>query len=260
MQNKSRKLLSLQMILFELRNTTGNPYVHIFGIGMPILLVYVISRVLISEITDAAIISTAVTSIFLGIGSIIPMATVLIGYSASSAQEIEKGIPQRMELFGIKTVVLLCNRAVSEGIFMLFAFVIYFTFGYIFMDIKAPTVSGALFYAACILVLSVIMFCLAHSLATIFKKFGITYCISMMLYFAIIIFSGMMGISYDNMTEGMQAVAKLLPTTYINKDFYTVWAGESYNFVPMVQSYLFLAAAVGILLFVAIKRTARKLH
>lgn len=260
MQNKKRKLISLQMILFELRNTMGNPYVHIFGIGLPVLLVYVISRVLVSEITDVAILSMAITSLFLGIGAIIPLATVLIGYSASRAQELEKGIPQRMELFGIKAKVSVCNKVVSELIFMMIAFVIYFAFGYLFMDIEMPTASGALLYAACILGLSVIMFCMAHSVATIFKKFGITYCITMMLYFAILLFSGMMGVTYDNMSGGMQAIAKLLPTTYINKDFYTVWAGESYNFVPMVQAYLFLAAVAGILWMVALKRTARKLH
>ena len=49
---KRRKLFSMQMILFEFRNTTGNPYVHIFGIGMPILMMVVISRAVISEMTD----------------------------------------------------------------------------------------------------------------------------------------------------------------------------------------------------------------
>ena len=260
MQNKKIKLVSLQMILFELRNTTGNPYVHIFGIGFPVMLVYIISRVLVSEIADASILSMAITSLFLGIGSIIPLATVLIGYSASRAQELEKGIPQRMELFGIKAKVSICNRAVSEVIFMVIAFAIYFAFGYLFMGIKVPTASGALLYAICILALSVIVFCMAHSIAAIFKKFGVTYCITMLLYFAMLLFSGMMGVTYDNMSGGMQAVAKLLPTTYINKDFYTVWVGESYNFMPMVQAYVLLAAIAGILLFVSLKRTARKLH
>lgn len=260
MQNKKRKLISVQMIQFELRNTVGNPYVNIFGIGLPILLVYTISRVLVSEISDASILSMALTSLFLGIGAIVPMATVLIGYSASRAQEIEKEIPQRMELFGIKAKESICNKAVAEVIFILFAFTIYFTFGFLCMNIKTPTVSGALLYAACIFILSVIMFCIAHAIATIFKKFGITYCITMLLYFAIMLLSGMMGVTYENMSSGMQAVAKLLPTTYINKDFYTVWAGESYNFMPMVQGYLLFAAIAGILLFIALKRTARKLH
>lgn len=260
MQNKRRKLISLQMIQFELRNTTGNPYVHIFGIGLPILLVYMLSRVLVSEISNVSIRSMVITSLFLGIGAIIPLATVLIGYSASRAQELEKGIPQRMELFGIKAKESVCNKMISEIIFIIAAFAIYFAFGCLCMGIKAPTVSGALLYVICIFVLSVIVFCLAHALASIFKKFGITYCITMLLYFAIMLFSGMMGVTYENMSEGMQKIARLLPTTYINNDFYTVWTGESYNFMPMVQAYLFLAAIAGILLFVSLKRTARKLH
>lgn len=69
-----------------------------------------------------------------------------------------------------------------------------------------------------------------------------------------------MGITYENMPTGMQQVAKLLPITYINRDFYTVWTGESYNFIPMLQSYLLLGAVAGILLFIAVKSTSRKLH
>ena len=74
------------------------------------------------------------------------------------------------------------------------------------------------------------------------------------------ILGGMMGISFDNMPGPVQAAAKLLPVTYINRDFYTVWNGERYNFAPMLQSYLLLGAVAGILMFFALKRMSRKLH
>ena len=248
------------MILFEFRNTTGNPYVHIFGIGMPILMMVVISRAVISEMTDAALISSVVTSLFLGIGALIPMATIFMGYGVSHAQELEKGIPQRMELFGITTKITLCNRIVSEGIFMLLAFAVYFAVGYLFMDVRTPKLSGALLYMFSILVLSVMLFCLAYAISSILKKFGQTYCVTMLLYFGFMIFGGMMGISYEKMPAGMQQIAKLLPITYINRDFYSVWMGKSYNFVPMLQAYLLFGAITGILMFIAEKRTSRKLH
>ena len=69
-----------------------------------------------------------------------------------------------------------------------------------------------------------------------------------------------MGISYENLPPAVQLVAKLLPVTYINRDFYTVWKGENYNFVPMLQSYLLMGAAAGILMFFTMKRRERKLH
>lgn len=257
---KGGKVISLQMLLFEFRNTIGNPYVHIFGVGMPILMMIIVIRAITAEVTDASILTDMATSVFLGIGALIPMATVFMGYGVSHAQEMEKGIPQRMELFGIRTSVSLCNRILSEMAFMLIAFCIYFTVSCLFADIKAPSASGVVLYILCIIVLSMILFCLAHAISTLLKKFSLTYCVTMLLYFAMMILGGMMGISYDNLPSGVQAAAKLLPVTYINRDFYTVWSGGEYNFVPMLQSYLFFGALSGILLFLSVKRISRRLH
>ncbi len=254
MPNKSRNLISPQMILFELRNVTGNPYVHVFGIGMPILMSFVIIRAVGAEITDSAILAQASTSLFLGIGALMPMAVILMGYASTRAQEMEKGIPERMELFGISSAVTLCNRAAAEVLFMIAAFLIYSVYGCLVLTLEPPVLSGILIYILCILVLSIILFCMAHAIASLLKKFGPVYLVTMMLYFIFMIFSGMMGLSYDDMSAGMQAVARLMPTTYINRDFYSIWTGESYRYASMIQAYLFWAAAAGILLLVSRKK------
>ena len=255
---KTRKTITLSMILYELRNVTGNPFVHIFGVGMPTLMSILIIRVAVSEAADASLIKMISTSVFLGIGTLIPMATILMGYSVMQAQEMEKGIPERMQLFGITNRVSVCNRIISELIFMAAAYVIYFFVGIFFIGLKAPVFSGVVWYFVCTFIFSVLCFILAHAIATLAKKFGITYCVVMLLYFAFMIFGGGMGISYENMSGAMQAVAKLIPVTYFNKDFYLIWTGESYNFGPMIQSYLFFGAASGILLLIALKRGGRK--
>ena len=46
---KSKGLISGQMLLFEFRNTIGNPYVHIFGVGMPVLMMIIITRAVAGE-------------------------------------------------------------------------------------------------------------------------------------------------------------------------------------------------------------------
>lgn len=260
MQNNRRKTVSLQMLLFEFRKTIGNPYVHIFGVGMPVLMMIIVTRALMSQVADAAIRMEANTSVFLGIGSLIPMATIFMGYGVSNAQEIEKGIPQRMELFGITPGMTICNRILSETIFMTMAFAVYFVAGYAVVGLNVPKASGALLYVVCILTLSVILFCLSYAISSLLRKFSLTYCVTMLLYFAMMILGGMMGISFDSMPEPVQTAAKLLPVTYINRDFYTVWRGESYNFMPMLQAYLLMAALAGILMFFTLKRRERKLH
>lgn len=259
MTRHKKATVSPAMILFEFRTITGNPYVHIFGVGMPVLMAVVIAMAIRSEMPEGSALQTAVTGVFLGIGTMIPLATILMGYSATYAQELEKGIPQRMSLFGISPMVTIISRIVSEGIFLLFAFAVYFVVGFLVLDVDSPALSGFFCYMLCILLLGVISFLLAHSIASFFRKFGITYCISMILYFGIMILSGMMGISYEMLPAPVQAVSKLLPTTYITKDFAEVWVGKAYSFMPLLQAFLFLGALSGILLFVSLKKSGRKL-
>lgn len=249
---------SPSMIVFEFRTITGNPYVHIFGVGMPVLMAFIIILAMRAEISDSSALTLAATSVFLGMGTMIPLAVILLGYSATYSQELEKGIPQRMALFGIPPVVTMLNRIAAEGIFLLFALGIYFAAGLIGLEVELPVVSGFFCYLLCILLLGVVCFLLAHSIASFFQKFGITYCISMLLYFGIMAMSGLMGIRYEMLPAPLQACSRLLPTTYIAKDFADVWMGKSYNFMPLIQAYLFTGAAAGILLFITMRKNSRK--
>ncbi len=255
---RKRKKISPSLLLFEFRTITGNPYVHIFGMGLPVLLAVILTKAVTSDMPSNDISSIAVTAMFLGIGAIIPLATILIGYAATYALELEKGIPQRMELFGISQSMTVVNRIIAELIFQVCAFLIYFLVGFLALSIKAPTAAGLACYILCMIGISVISFLLAYTIALFFKKFGIAYCISMMLYFGIMIVSGMMGISYEMLPAPLQAVSKLLPTTYIVRDFGEVWLGREYNFMPMLQAFLFTGAVSGILLFLCLKHNAKK--
>lgn len=251
MNKKTGKNFSVQMLFFELRNITGNPYVHLFGILMPILMSYIVIRAISADITDPGILIPASTSVFLGMGAVIPLAIALMGYAATRSQEMEKRIPERLELFGISSAATLCNRIFAELIFILAVFFIYFGYGFLFLEIASPAFLGIVVYAACMLALTVIFLSIAHGIATLLKKFGPTYCLVMILYFAFMLFSGMMGLSYDSMPAGIQAIASFLPTTYINKDVYAIWTGENYRFAGMLQSYLLWAAIAGILLIIS---------
>lgn len=253
MREKRRKLVTWSMIVYELRNVTGNPFIHIFGVGMPVLMSILIARTAVEQM-GTAMARTVQTSVFLGIGVLIPMATILMGYSVMQAQDLERGIPVRLQLFGIRSSVTICSRIISQMIFMAAAFLVYFAVGASALELEAPSVSGAMVYGVCLVVFSVICFMMAHAIAALIKKFSITYCVVMILYFACMILGGMMGVSYENLSSPLKAAARLLPVTYFNRDFYTIWIGDSYRFGPMLQSYLFFGAMAGILLFIALKR------
>ncbi len=256
--NKNK--VSLRMIQYELRNVAGNPFIHIFGIGFPILLSIIITKAITSDMQSSSYLREVVTQVFLGIGAIIPLATILMGYSSTCSQEIEKGIPLRMQLFWFSEKFTIINRLIAEFIYMTCAFIIYFIVGFGTLNLVVPAASGVIIYSLCIYIFATILFILAHAIANLVKKFGLTYMITMIIYFAMMILSGMMGITIDKLPEGLQIVANLLPSTYLNKDSYTLWVGDSYNFVPMAQSYIFFLAMAGILMFVMNYRLKRNLH
>ncbi len=254
MRFKHKNKCTSQLIQFQMRNVIGNPYVHIFGIGLPVLLAMLITRIACMELQGNTAIIMVSTSVYLGMGTLIPMAVLLMGYAVSYAQELSKGIPERMHLFGFKNSVLFCSCAIAQMLFLLIALVIFFLTGIIISGIKIPTVSGLISYILCIFFFSMICLTLAHGIASICRNFGKTYCVCMILYFAFMILGGMMGIQYEDLPKWAQHAAKLLPVTYINKDFYQIWVGKQYNFMPMIQSFLFFGAISVILLFIALKR------
>lgn len=256
--NKNK--ISFRMIQYELRNVAGNPFVHIFGVGFPILLSIIITKAVASEMPDSSYIGEVITSIFLGIGAVIPLATILMGYSSTCSQDIEKGIPLRMQLFGFSEKYTIINRLIAEFIYMTFAFVIYFIVGFSSLELSMPVASGIITYFICLYIFAAVLFIMAHAISNLVKKFGLTYMITMIIYFGMMVLSGMMGITVDNLPKSLQIVSNLLPSTYLNKDFYPVWIGESYNFVPMIQSYIFFFAISGILIFIMIYRSKRNLH
>lgn len=256
MRARSGKIITMPMVIFELRMVVGNPYVHIFGVGLPVLLAMLITWIAGSQMPDQTMMGMVATSVYLGMGALIPMAILLMGYAVSYAGELEKGIPERMMLFGMKNGASLCNRAIAELLFITASFAVFFLSGFIFTEIEPPVFTGLVSYVVCIFLLSLICLMLGHGIACLCRSFGRTYCIAMMIYFFFMILGGMMGIQFEDMPRWIQAAARLLPVMYLNRDFYQIWTGETYNYMPMIQSYLFLGAAAGILMFIACRRPA----
>lgn len=252
--------VSFKSIQYELRNIGGNPFIHIFGIGMPLLMAIIIPRAVTPSVHEQAIIKQIVTSIVLGLGTMVTMATMLIGYASQSAEDMEKEIPMRMKLFGFKERYIIINRLIAEFIYMTFAYIIYFSVTMSVNKMITPTVTGMLIYMLAIYSLGIICFLFSHAVVNIVKKFGLTYMITMIIFFAVMILSGMMGIEVEKLPKGVQTISKMLPTTYINGEFYHVWTGEHYNYGPMIQAYIFIIAITGILLFIMQYREKRNLH
>ena len=250
------KRCSLRMIQYEVRNMNGNLMSHFFGIVFPNVMCLVLSKT-VGESLSADIRREVMTSIMLSMSLIMPMSIMMLGYGAVYSQEVERGVPLRMRLFGFGEKSLITAKIIAHLILLTAALVIFALFQILVMDIQKPAVTSLLCLIISLYFIGAVLLVIAYALAGIFKKFSITFGICMSIYFLMMILTGMMGMRTNQLPGFLQKVAKTLPMTYISNDFITFWQGGSYNFMPYIQSCIFFAALAGLLLMVSFYKNRR---
>ena len=253
------KLVRSNLVKYELRNLLGNIFVLIFGFIFPIFMSIFLGNLIGAQVPEEAK-DTVVTNIFISNSLMLPLATVFVGYSATFSQELEKNIPLRFRLFGYSEKNLVASKIVAYLIFMTVAMVIYTLVSALGLKILVPSFSSAFILIGSLYLLSIILFVLAHGIALFIKKFGLTYAITMILYFGIMILSGMFGVQAKDFPEPLMKIAYLFPTTYISSEFIDFWQGGSYNFMPYIQSLILCIAIAMIILCIAINKSSRYNH
>ena len=250
------KLVRYNLIKYELRNLVGNIFTLIFGLVFPIFMAIFLGSIIGGQVPEESR-DVVVTGIFISNSLIIPLAIVFIGYSATFSQELEKNIPLRFRLFGYSEESLAISKVIAHLIFMTISLVVFTIIGFLALNIKVPSLSSAIILIASLYFLAIIFFAFAHGISLFIKKFGPTYAITMILYFAIMILSGMFGVQPKNFPEPLMKIAYLFPTTYVASEFAEFWQEGSYNFMPYIQSLVLFTAVAGIILFLAINKNSR---
>ena len=253
------QLIKSNLVNYELRNLVGNIFSVIFGVVFPIFMSIFLGAIIGGQVPEE-VRTRVITNIFISNSMMIPLATVFIGYSATFSQEIEKDIPLRFRLFGYREETLVVSKIIAYLIFMTIALIIYTIISFIVLDIQVPSLGAALILIGSLYLLATIFFVLAHGISLIIKKFGPTYAITMILYFGIMILSGMFGVQAKDFPEPLMKVAYLFPTTYVTSDFIDFWQKGSYNFMPYIQSLVLLLAVALIVLIIAINKDSRYNH
>lgn len=244
------------MIFYELRNVRGNFFTLFFGIAFPIIFSILMPSIITRDLPESEQ-SKAIVTVFVTMSMVIPMAVMLIGYAANYSQEVENEVPLRLDLFGIQPKKLFVAKLAAHLIFITIAFLIYILVDVIVLDIPMPTTNVILIWISCLYLLAIIFFTMAHGITTILKKFGLTYAVTMLLYFSFMILCGMMGLTVEQLPKVLKSIALLLPMSYISKDFVNIWEGGSYNYAPLIQSFIFFAAIAGILVLLGIRKSNR---
>lgn len=245
-----KKRISKRLVIYEIRNILGNPFIPFFGMAFPLIMLFVITKAAVQE-TPENLLPEVNTSVFISISMIIPMAVLLIGYAASYSLELEKEIPMRMKLFGFEENTILAAKIVAQLLVVTVGLVIYTAVSYAQLDMVRPKLWPAVCLILCLYILSFTFIVFSHGVASLVKKFGPTYAITMGLYFIFMILCGMMGVKTDQLPGILQRISYMLPMTYIGNDFITFWKGGDYNFLPLIQAFLLQGAVSGIVLLLS---------
>lgn len=251
-----RKVCSLSLIIYEVKNVCGNPFTIFFSTAFPILMLFLLSKTYMQQIPEV-VRDGAVSQLFITMSMVVPMSIFLIGHGANYSQELEKDIPLRMNLFGFTHASMMLAKMIANFLFLTAAFILYAVAGCLLVEVQAPAGRSAAIFIITIYVLAAVFFVMSHAIATLVKRFGPTYAITMMLYFIFLILCGMMGMSTESFPKGIRRIADMLPMTYVSQEFGGFWQGGSYNFAPFFQSLLFLGAVAGILLFWGLHKEKR---
>lgn len=245
------------LVKYELLNNLYNGYSFFFGAVFPIFLMVIISKGALNDVPASAKLE-ATASIFIGMSMIIPLSTMFLGYAASFSNELEKDVPTRLSLFGFSGTRLFMGKLIANFIFLTFCLAIYMIGTLSFIKIATPKLASIVLWILSIYLISAFCLALAHGIANMVRRFGITYGIVMGIYFVIMGLGGMMGARLKDFPVGLQKVSELLPFTHFGNGYIDYWMGKSYNFAPLVQSLIFFAAISITVMLISFKVRGRK--
>ncbi|AMC92561.1 hypothetical protein AOC36_00690 [Erysipelothrix larvae] len=247
-----------RLITYEIKNILTNIFAIIFGVFFPIFMTLLFYLIYKEEIPASAL-SGFTLKLFVTNMLIIPLALVFIGFAALFSQEIEKGVTQRLTLFGITTSKQLLAKMAAQALTLLTTIILYSVILVPILKIPMPSMVSFLTFVISLILFSVFSFIIAYSIATLTRKFSVTYGITMVTYFGIMILSGMMGIQPENLPQGLRYASNLLPTTHVASVIPEIWNNSTSNFAPMIQSFIFMGALSAILYFITLNKNKRTL-
>lgn len=236
-----------RLVKYEFINTMANFFTPFFGIVFPTIMGIFLTKAIASSVPDGQK-ALVVTAVVMMMGLIIPFSIMLVSFPALFAQEIEKGVIKRFELFNFRERELITAKIIVHYSIVTLSGIFYAVVMLLVNDILLPKWSSFLIYLVCFYLLGTLLFIFAYAISMLLKKFGPTYAVTMTVYFALMGLSGMMGAQPDQLPDWGKKVAYSLPMAHISTDFRHYWVKgfSGYNFAPLIQTFIFMAAIVAL--------------
>ncbi|MDU4571158.1 MAG: ABC transporter permease [Finegoldia magna] len=227
-----------------------------FGMVFPILMSFLI----ISGLKDipSSLIDEVKRSIVLTISIISPLSIFLVGLSALFAKDLEEGVYDRLDLFSINHLSMAKYKFIVYYLFWTVCNIFYFGVMKYALGVNIPLIS-IIKHTGFVTLIAVASFFIGYSICIFFKKFSISFSLSMGIYFLSMILGGMMGIQVEDMPKGIKKIAQLIPISHFSSIEYVneVAKGSKLNY-SFFQSLIVLVLLSLVLFTISIYKNKRK--
>lgn len=240
-------------IIYEVKNALGNIFTIIFGFIFPILMTLILFFAFSGDLEGIALENMKI-SMFVTNMIIVPLAILFIGFSALFSQEIERKVTLRMSLYGYTEIKQLQAKFVAQFLVVFLSLLIYCVVLIPIIGLEAPSLIGLLLIVIFLLIISFTFYVFAFAISLLAKKFSIAFGLTMSLYFIIMILSGMMGVSSNQLPIGLKEVSQVLPTTHLVNHSVELWHNYAFNMTGLMISTASLLLMSLLLAYIANKQ------
>ncbi|MCI5839567.1 MAG: ABC transporter permease [Peptoniphilaceae bacterium] len=235
--------MNKHILKFEFKSLLNNYSVLFFGLFFPIILTSLIT-IGVTKNIPLAYLNDVKLSILYRINIISPISIFLIGLASVFAKDLEEGVYDRLELFSISHLKMAKYKFFVYFLYWFVCNAIYFIVMPNVLDIDIEFIS-IVKHTCFIVILATTMFLFSYGLSLFTKNYSIAFGTTMVMYFMIIILSGMMGVEVDDLPNFINKIAKILPTAHFSSQDYLSEISASgrlnYSFLQNLLVFLLIA-------------------
>ena len=220
--------MKINHLVLEIKNVMGNFIGLFFSFIFPIMLANIIIFANKDRVPPQ-VIGEFKISIFLLLLQVIPLSLALVGFPALFSQETDKGVTKRMILFGYSIEKQLLCKMIANIFVVFVAVALYFLAVGWANEIDSPSGYSLVLLLFSTLVISIDFLFISFAITVWLKKFNRVYGVTMILYFAVMILTGMFGVSPDKFGKVIESIANFIPITQLAEVTKKHWTESSYD-------------------------------
>ncbi len=242
------------LLKYEFKSMLKDYYVLGFGLLLPIFFAILLPLSITSSVPKAFV-NDVLNSFVVAQSQLIILSVLLVSFGVTCALEFKMDIPKRLVYFDIDYKKQIVAKIIVHYTVIVLFIIIYFIVTLTYHNTRIESYKGFMILVSLLLLEGIGALLIAYGVALLSNNFGITYTVSLGLFFIIMFVSGSMGVTYDNMPKAFQTFDDIfIPFATVSRDANKIWSGNSFDITTFMMSWAAFTLIGLILTVIAIRK------